>query len=84
MSWFKDIFKDHSADALSEMTKRAQHINDGWNDAESRLGDALAENRLLSAQLDTANDRLARIAALETPNAAHGVKKAAAIARGEL
>jgi len=39
---------------------------------------------LYKAQLDTANARLARIAALETPNAAHGVRKAAKIAKGEL
>lgn len=45
---------------------------------------AKREAEWLRAELTTANDRLSRIAALETPSCAHGVKKAARIARGEL
>lgn len=39
----------------------AKRLLDGWNNAESRLGDAEALNRLLSEQLDAANRQIAAL-----------------------
>lgn len=50
-----------------------------WKEDQKTSDDAFIK---MTAQLDTANARLARIAALETPNAAHGVRKAVRIAKG--
>jgi hypothetical protein len=58
----------------------ASYFNTKLQAENANLEDRL---RACAVVIDTQDQRLARIAALETPNAAHGVKKAVRIAKGE-
>jgi len=72
--------KWHENDKL-EAAKFATHFVERVQAENDSLTDRLHACAVVIERQDA---RLARIAALETPKAAHGVKKAAAIARGDL
>lgn len=59
-----------------------KRFEENWELGKSISDTQVKRIRDLKSELSAANARLARIAALETPNAAHGVRKAVRIAKG--